>query len=240
MEMLNQVLYFFIYSFVGWTMESIYMSFRENRFVNQGFLYGPFCPIYGFGALGIIQLFQWISLLPLGNVSFLLVGVFSSIMVATGLEYMAGTILEKIFNVKWWDYSEESHNLNGRICIKYSLLWGGLAFLLIMLIQPMLEPLVEKTPDSYRQLLSILLILIMGVDTTVSTTDLIDLRKVLKAYEALSLEYYHQKVLKYRRFFFTFPFLFSINKDLRNYDSRRILNEKIKKFKIQLKKNHFS
>ena len=111
--------FFAVYCFIGWAFESVYVSIEHGKWVNRGFLNGPFLPIYGFGA--IIMLF---SALPVRN-SVPLTFLFGMIG-ATLLEYVTGYLMEKIFQVKLWDYSYEPLNLNGYICLGCSLMWGGL------------------------------------------------------------------------------------------------------------------
>ena len=238
MGIYDQIMYFFIYSFTGWILESIYATYLDGKFVNRGFLKAPFCPLYGFAALIIIQIFAVIDMLKLERVNTLILGIIVSIVVATLLEYLTGTILEKAFNIRWWDYSDELLNLDGQICFKYSLLWGVLAFIIITGVQPLIALNVQIIPENYREILSVLLIFMLLVDTVISTNQLIDLRKVLDTYEFLSLEYYRDKVIEYKRFFFTFPFLLSINEHIKGYEPRRILNEKIEEFKIQFRSRY--
>lgn len=121
---------FAIYSFMGWIIEVIYRSISQRKFVNAGFLFGPFIPIYGFGAL-FITLLQYLfhnwHLVP----RFIVFALSLSI-----IEYMTGFFSEKIFKLKLWDYSESRFNLHGRICLHFSLLWAILAFFFVIFIHP--------------------------------------------------------------------------------------------------------
>src|SRR5665647_178468 len=234
----NYILYFFIYSFTGWFLEAIYASYLEDKFVNRGFLKTPFCPIYGFGSLVIIQIFNVLNGFHLEQTAYLMIGAVLSILVATVFEYMTGYILEKAFHVRWWDYSDEALNVNGHICFKYSLLWGLGAFVIVMGMQPVLTLNFNILSDNFKEFMSIVLIVTLLSDTAKSTDELIDLKKVLETYEMQSLDYYHAKIIDYKRFFVTFPYLLSINNGIRNYDPGRILNEKIEKFKIQFRSRY--
>lgn len=135
----DMVLYFFIYSFVGWAQETVQCSVRERRFVNRGFLNGPICPIYGCGALLILS-----ALLPLQRgvsdlwLSVPLVFLIGG-LIASALEYFTSWLMEKLFHARWWDYSQQKCNLNGRICLWISVAWGVLAAALVFLIQPLFE-----------------------------------------------------------------------------------------------------
>ena len=121
--------YFLIYSFLGWCIESIYKSFCEKRLVNSGFLYGPFCPIYGCGAIIMYIFLDDVSSKPI--ITFCLGFVVLSVW-----EYIVGVFLEKVFHRKYWDYSNYKLNLQGRVCLINSIFWGLLGVLFIDLIHP--------------------------------------------------------------------------------------------------------
>ena len=120
---------FFIFAFLGWCGEVVFAAIVEKRFVNRGFLSGPLCPIYGFGVV-LIDL----CLRPFGHhPAALLIG---SMVVGSALEWVAGFLLEKIFHQKWWDYANEPHNLNGYICLRFSILWGLACVFVVDIIHP--------------------------------------------------------------------------------------------------------
>lgn len=129
------VMFFYIYCFLGWVWESIYVSVREKRLVNRGFLKGPFLPIYGSGALCVL-----IVTIPFrGNVPLMCVaGMFS----AAVLEYVTGAAMEKLFGVRYWDYTDKFLNLNGHICLASVLLWGVMTIMVVDGIQVYLEEFV--------------------------------------------------------------------------------------------------
>ena len=142
--LVDMVLYFFIYSFCGWTMETILCSFNERPFVNRGFLNGPICPIYGCGVLLML-----ILLIPVrdgvDNLFLALPVVFlAGAALASAVEYFTSWAMEKLFHARWWDYSQYRFNLNGRICLHISLAWGGLATVFIYWVQPLFERLVAR------------------------------------------------------------------------------------------------
>ena len=116
--------YLVVYSFLGWVLETIFRSICEKKIINTGFLYGPFCPIYGVGAI--------IMLFGLNNFKgkYLLVFLISFI-VLTLWEYLVGWLLEKVFKTKYWDYSDHKFNFKGRICLTNSIFWGILGVLFI-------------------------------------------------------------------------------------------------------------
>lgn len=168
------VLYFFIYSFLGWVWESCLVSVQQHRWVNRGFLNGPFLPIYGFGAVAIL-LFTW----PVQNNTLL---VFAAGMLgATLLEYVTGYRMEKLFHVRYWDYSRFRWNLNGYICVVASLCWGVFSILLVRVLQPPVAGLVRGLSPLGAGLLALVLALGMTADLIVSMREAMDMRSLLNA-----------------------------------------------------------
>ncbi len=135
------LLVFFIYCFLGWCFESTVVSLQQKRFVNRGFLRGPALPVYGFGAILLLHI-----ALPLYNRPVLL--FFSSMAAATAFEYIVGVTMEKLFRVKYWDYSGHRFQYGGYICLQSSVCWGVMGLLLSGLIQPPIERLVFEAPSS--------------------------------------------------------------------------------------------
>lgn len=166
-------LFFFIYCFFGWIWESCYVSAKERKWVNRGFLHGPLIPIYGFGAVGVLFI-----VLPVQN-SPILVYIFGMIG-ATVLEYMTGAAMERIFKVRYWDYSGKPLNLNGYICLVSSLAWGVFSVLLIRYIHAPVERLVLGLQADAAQFLAFLLTLAFAVDTTQSFNEAMDLREIIE------------------------------------------------------------
>jgi uncharacterized membrane protein len=117
-------------SFVGWIIEVVYRSSKEKRFVNPGFLSGPFVPIYGFGAVIITGISVEFSSLA-APIDWTI-----TLLSPTILEYFGGRLMQKCFGMKLWDYSKRRFNLNGYICLRFSLYWAILAALLTLVIQP--------------------------------------------------------------------------------------------------------
>ena len=122
-------LWLLIYSFIGWVYETILCSITGRKFVNRGFLNGPVCPIYGFGAL--------LDLALLGNLHGHIVPLFfSAMVVTTTLEYLTSYVMEKLFHARWWDYSKHPFNLNGRVCLLGAVAFGAFSVLLIEVVHP--------------------------------------------------------------------------------------------------------
>lgn len=132
---------FFIYAFLGWCMEVSYAALNTGKFVNRGFLNGPLCPIYGLGAVLVLHLLD-----PLrGSLPLLFLG---SVLVTSALEWLTGFLLEKLFHQRWWDYSNDSFNLNGYICLKFSIGWGLACLFVVKLIHPTVELFIRLLPHT--------------------------------------------------------------------------------------------
>lgn len=171
--------YFIVYSFFGWILESVYKSVLQKKFINSGFLAGPFCPIYGCGAL-----IMYLSLERFENNYFLLF-VFGFVILSI-LEYIVGGLLEFIFKTKYWDYSEKKFNINGRVCLINSLYWGILGIIFIKLIHPMIEKLVSLVPNNYLIVFAALIGSYIVVDTIITATQLIKVNMKVYALNELN------------------------------------------------------
>lgn len=123
------ITYFIIYSFLGWVMESIFRSIAEKKIINSGFLYGPFCPIYGIGAIIMFLFLNGFkeNIILLFIISFVVLSIW---------EYLVGWLLEIVFHTKYWDYSDNKYNIQGRLCLMNSLFWGVLGVVFIRIIHP--------------------------------------------------------------------------------------------------------
>lgn len=134
--------YFAFYSFFGWLCETAYCSLIQRRFINRGFLNGPFCPIYGFGAICVLLL--------LSRYSDDLLALFVLSVAATGvIEYMTSVLLEKIFHLSLWDYTERKWNVNGRVCLANAVLFGLLSVLMVKVIHPHIVNLLGGLPSTF-------------------------------------------------------------------------------------------
>ena len=156
--MINYIGYFFIYAIIGWILEVSFHVITEGKFINRGFLNGPYCPIYGFGALGVIVLLN-----DLGKTSKL--GLFfASMAIASILELVTGFLLEKIFHKRWWDYSNNKFNLGGYICAEFSLIWGAVCFVLYEAVHPFVIRLIAFIPYKILFIINIFMTLVFIID----------------------------------------------------------------------------
>lgn len=161
-------LLFIIYSFFGWCCEVIYVGlFVERKFVNRGFLHGPICPIYGFG--GLIVMFglkhfsgTWIQLF------------FTSLLFCSILEYVTSWLLETLFRTKWWDYSDLKFNINGRICLLNSVLFGIGGVICAHFVQPLLMTIVMMFTDQAAEWTARIFLFLLFVDLMITLRRLVD------------------------------------------------------------------
>lgn len=169
--------YFVIYSFLGWCLESIYKTILEKKPVNSGFLYGPFCPIYGFGSIIMILLLQKLS-------NHIVLIFIASMFILTAWEYIVGVILEKVFKTKYWDYSDLKFNINGRVCLKNSIYWGILGVLFMKIIHPIMENMVNGIPDTTLFYVDIIIYIILLTDIVITVTRILFIdKKIQQVYE---------------------------------------------------------
>ena len=166
------VLFFFFYCLCGWIWESCYVSARQRRWVNRGFLHGPLLPIYGSGAIIIL-----LATLPVER-SLVLIYLFGMIA-ATVLEYFTGAAMESLFKVRYWDYSAQPCNLKGYICLSSSLAWGVFSILLVRFIHPPIAELLTRIPLWLTEPLAFALTAAATVDAVQSFHAAMDLREVL-------------------------------------------------------------
>lgn len=173
--------FFFIYCFIGWCFESTYVSIRKKHFVNRGFLHIPMLPIYGSGA--IILLFVSI---PVENNYFLM--FILGMAAATLLEYVTGAVMEALFKVKYWDYSNQKFNYKGYICLSSSITWGFFAIILTKIIHRPIESVVLDLDKNMNMVIVIVVSSIFVADVIVSTHAAWDIRKVIEKMTLLKEE----------------------------------------------------
>lgn len=198
-------LLFIIYAFVGWCMEVTLVSIQNKRFVNRGFLIGPYCPIYGFGAL-FITIF-------LGRYEYDPVVLFVMAVVACGiLEYLTSWAMEIIFKARWWDYSKRKFNINGRVCLENLALFGIASCVIIYVTNPFIIKYLRMIPSVVQNVLIGALVAIHLVDNIVSYKIILNLKKVSNEIKDDTIEIsekvkniIHSKSRLYRRLVNAFP-----------------------------------
>ncbi len=154
-------LLFMIYSFFGWVIEVINGVILRHKVSNRGFLIGPICPIYGVGSLLLT------SILSGPEKNFLAVFCIGLVGGVT-IEYLTSVIMEKMFHVRWWDYSYMPFNLNGRICLQVALMFGVAALLINEITNPFFLGLINQISVNVRIAIAIILFVIFIIDFTTS------------------------------------------------------------------------
>lgn len=181
MDIYFAALYFFVYSFLGWCTEVAFAACKERRFVNRGFLNGPFCPIYGFGvSLVIVFLTSYRS-----NLVFLYI---ASVFLVTVLEGLTGWAMDKIFHNKWWDYSDMPLNIGGYVCLIFSLIWGAACVAIMNLIHPLIHKGLTFLPHTLGIVLIILLGILLIADTCVTASAIFKFNRQLEHMEKIAAE----------------------------------------------------
>ena len=168
----------FIYSFLGWCAEVVFAACRRGIFVNRGFLNGPVCPIYGFGVALVLWLLE-----PVKSNFFLL--FFGSMLLTTALEFIIGFIMESFFHDKWWDYSSNPFNIKGYVCLEFSIIWGLACVLVVDVIHPIIQKLIDAVPVNAGWWLIGIFAVIMAADALITLIELLKLPKRFKAVDEL-------------------------------------------------------
>ena len=155
-------LLFLFYAFCGWLFEVILRLIIDKRFVNRGFLIGPICPIYGIGVLFIYYFLSEFKTKPLVFIVLMIVS-------ASILEYFTSYIMEKIFEMRWWDYSEKKYNINGRICLDNLCAFGLMGAIIIYFVNPVVVEVLTSANIGIINNIAIVLLVLLIIDIIIST-----------------------------------------------------------------------
>ena len=167
-------LIFILFSFIGWICEVIYVGVTSaHKFVNRGFLHGPICPVYGFGGVVILMLppslyATWIPLF------------LASMILCTTVEYFVSWLMEKLFHTRWWDYSHYNIQLNGRICLLNSILFGFLGVVVIHFVYPLMTDLLNSLGQTWISISGMIILAVLSVDIFFTVRKLVDFANVMK------------------------------------------------------------
>lgn len=182
-------LYIIIYSFLGWICEVLYCYMLDHKFTNRGFLNGPLCPVYGFGAIFVLTFLDEYK----NNV--LLVFIIG-IIITSILEYITSLILEVSFHTKWWDYSEHKFNIHGRVCLLNSTLFGILSVILVEVINPKIVDFIGKFPREVIYFVTYILVSLIAIDFILTITTMLklnsrlsELNELLSDFEELGVSF---------------------------------------------------
>ena len=181
------LIFFYIYSFFGWIFESVYVSLRKKRWVNRGFLLGPFLPIYGGGAVMMLFVSEPFK-------SNLILTYFAGAVGATLLELVTGMVMESIFKVRYWDYSDRKYNYKGYICLESAVLWGFFTIAMNQAVHPALLRLLAAVPALPLHVVFGIVSVFLVFDIISSVKEALDLRDILEKMESL-----REEMLRLRR-----------------------------------------
>lgn len=171
-------LWFILYSAIGWIYESILCSIKERKAVNRGFFHGPYCPIYGWGAI--------LNIIFLGKIKNLILLFFLSVLLTCTLEYVTSYVMEKMFNARWWDYSYQKFNIKGRVCLISGVVFGICSVMLIKIAHPFVAEYTQYIPQAWIHGLVAFLCVIFTVDNIITFRSLIasaKMKAVVKTYK---------------------------------------------------------
>lgn len=174
--------WFVIYGCMGWLYETVYCIIKSGKWENRGFLYGPMCPIYGVGALGISVVYECLRPEDGGDVAWwqvFVISFFGSMV----LEYFTSWMLETLFHAYWWDYSDTPCNINGRICLPASLGFGVAGLVVVYLVYPIVHRMTAGLSSPAVELVSLIFMALMAADATLTVSALTGLEENVAAVE---------------------------------------------------------
>ena len=164
-------LLFWTYSILGWIMETTNVSIQKKKFVNRGFFLGPYCPIYGTGGILLLTLNSYQNN-PL--IIFML-----SIVICSLVEYLTSYVMELIYKVRWWDYSNRLFNLNGRICLFNSICFGLLGMLMVCFLNPYFLNIINNMNNNLRLIIILIIFILTTIDIIITFNAMFDIRKTV-------------------------------------------------------------
>lgn len=164
--------FFYMYCFFGWCFESTFVSLKSRKLVNRGFMRGPFLPLYGSGAIMMLV----VSMPFRDNV---LLTYIAGVIGATALEYVTGVVMEALFKVRYWDYSNRPFNFQGHICLRSSVVWGFFTILMTRVIHTPIEQMVLSIPGRVLAWVTVVMTVYIVADFTLSFKAALDLRDIL-------------------------------------------------------------
>lgn len=164
--------FFYFYCLAGWCFESVYVSLKSHKWVNRGFMRGPFLPLYGSGAIMMLVVSR-----PFADNIWLT--YIAGVIGATALEYVTGVTMEALFKVRYWDYSQRFLNFQGHICLRSSLTWGLFTVLMTRVIHQPIEKMMYMIPGHMLYYMTVILTVYIVADFTLSFKAALDLRDIL-------------------------------------------------------------
>ena len=170
-------LWLMIYSVIGWVYESTICSIGHRKLINRGFLNGPYCPIYGTGAV--------LVLLVLGRIQNPVLLFFAGAVVTCSLEYLTSWLMEKLFHARWWDYSKRKFNIGGRVCLIGAVVFGAFSVVLVLVLHPLVRSLTDRLTDAALSWICAILFVGIVSDLVVTVKGLLGTHAVFAEYAVL-------------------------------------------------------
>ncbi|NLA96176.1 MAG: putative ABC transporter permease [Clostridiaceae bacterium] len=172
MQIESWFLWFVAYSVMGWIYETTLCSIMQKHFVNRGFLNGPYCPIYGGGAVLVILL--------LGGLRSPLLLFLAAALLTGTLEYLTSWAMEKLFHARWWDYSEKKFNIKGRVYLKGVIVFGLFSLILIHYLHPLVASLTARIPAKVRIAMALVFFSLFLIDMVYTLIKFAEFEKILQ------------------------------------------------------------
>lgn len=180
-SIIKWLFFFYFYCFFGWIFESAYVSLRSKKFVNRGFMRGPFLPIYGSGAIMML-----VVSMPFQDNIFLT--YIAGCIGATVLELVTGVAMEALFKVRYWDYSNQKFNYKGHICLSSTIAWGFLTIFMTEFLHKVVEKIISFIPAMTINVVTVIVTVYIIIDFTLSFKAAMDLRGILVGLEKAKQE----------------------------------------------------
>lgn len=160
MNVYHMINWFFMFSFFGYLLECAVLSYEyRTPVINRGFGHGPFCIIYGFGAMGACVFLQPFAAQPIKL-------YFATSVMATSMELLTAHMMIRLFGSFWWDYSHKPFNYKGIICLESSIAWGFLGIFFFRFLNGFVHRMVGYIPDSYGKMTALALVCFYFCDFT--------------------------------------------------------------------------
>lgn len=198
----NYIIFFAVYSLIGWVSELVYRLFAYHKIVNPGILYGPFLPIYGIPAVGVVIITNTLN-------SNLILSSIIGMLFATLLEYASAVYCEKVIGIKFWDYSGDKFNYKGRVCLQYSLLWGVLIFILLFALHPFVSNKVLEIPYLYKLGITAFILGLLVYDIIFTSVILMGLKELVNnintKYSEVKIQQFKERIKDLSRITNAFP-----------------------------------
>lgn len=189
--MYEMLWYFMIYSVIGWMIEVSFQAVTRGEVINRGFLNGPLCPVYGSGVIMVLMVVDlcgfWFgletNLSEASTIELFIIGI----IFATLIELVAGFLLDQLFHARWWDYRDRRFNLNGYICLEFSIIWGLAIAFVLRVIQPVFEGIVSTIPEKIGIIILIVCYFVFTIDIIITVLTVLKLNKQLSKMRDMEL-----------------------------------------------------